>query len=279
MDSQAFSAANILVGNTPETEGLEIITLPGAGCKLKFHCPAVVAVTGKSVTVKINGEQVSMWARLTISENGILDIDGRPGPGFRVYLAIRGGFPEVPQYLGSKSTSMGLGGYQVLRVCICMTFCLRSSFMQGRSLRAGDQLSLDSEPLSPEQGGAGSPASFALPDNLIPVYPHDWVIGVLAGPHDDAEFLTPEGNTKFYSTKWSVSSSSNRMGIRLENDQTIDWARSTGGEGGSHPSNILDNGYALGAINVNGDTPVILTNEGPDMGGYVCLCTVATGEM
>ncbi|KAG0691920.1 allophanate hydrolase subunit 2-domain-containing protein [Suillus ampliporus] len=258
MDSQAFSAANMIAGNTSETEALEIITLPGAGCKLKFHSSTIVAVTGKPVTVKVNGDQVSMWARLIISENAILDIGGMPGPGFRVYLAIRGGFPEVPQYLGSKSTSMGLGGYQ------------------GRSLRAGDQLALSSEPSS-EQDEPG-PVAFVLPENLIPVYPQDWVIRVLAGPHDDAEFLTPEGNAKFYSTKWSVSSSSNRMGIRLESNQSIDWARSTGGEGGSHPSNILDNGYALGTINVNGDTPVILTNEGPDMGGYVCLCTVATGE-
>ncbi|KAG1727747.1 allophanate hydrolase subunit 2-domain-containing protein [Suillus paluster] len=256
MDSRAFSAANIIAGNTPETEALEIITLPGAGCKLKFHSSATVAVTGKPATVKVNGVQVSMWARLTISENETLDIGGLPGPGFRVYLAIRGGFPEVPPYLGSKSTSMGLGGYQ------------------GRSLRVGDQLALGSETSSEQD----EPVAFVLPENLIPIYPQDWVIQVLAGPHDDAEFLTPEGNTKFYSTQWSVSSSSNRMGIRLESNQSIDWARSTGGEGGSHPSNILDNGYALGTINVNGDTPVILTNEGPDMGGYVCLCTVAIGE-
>ena len=67
------------------------------------------------------------------------------------------------------------------------------------------------------------------------------------------------------------------MGIRLEGPK-IGWARQNGGEGGSHPSNIHDNGYALGTVNLNGDTPVILTNEGPDMGGYLCLCTVATGE-
>lgn len=157
-------------------------------------------------------------------------------------------------------------------------FAFCSSSLQGRSLRAGDQLALDPKILSPERDGAGSPVSFVLHDNLIPLYPQDWVIRVLAGPHDDEEFLTPVGNSKFYSTKWSISSSSNRMGIRLESNQTIDWARTTGGEGGSHPSNILDNGYALGTINVNGDTPVILTNEGPDMGGYVCLCTVASGE-
>lgn len=122
MDSQAFSAANMLAGNAPGTEALEIVVLPGAGCKLKFHSFAIVAITGKPATVKINGEQVSMWARLAVSENAILDIAVLPGPGFRIYLAIRGGFPEVPQYLGSKSTSMGLGGYQVLRILYLVEF-------------------------------------------------------------------------------------------------------------------------------------------------------------
>lgn len=69
------------------------------------------------------------------------------------------------------------------------------------------------------------------------------------------------------------------MGIRLESSEKIQWARESGGEGGSHPSNILDNGYAPGTININGDTPVILTQDGPDMGGYVCACTVASAEM
>ena len=39
------------------------------------------------------------------------------------------------------------------------------------------------------------------------------------------------------------------------------------GEGGSHPSNILDNGYAFGTISVNGDMPVIVTRVGLDMAG------------
>lgn len=118
-----------------------------------------------------------------------------------------------------------------------------------------------------------------LPTTLVPVYPKDWIVNVLPGPHDDGEFLTPVGNASFYSTKWTVSSSSNRMGIRLQSKNRIQWARADGGEGGSHPSNILDNGYALGTVNLNGDTPVILTQEGPDMGGYVCACTVTSGDL
>ena len=82
------------------------------------------------------------------------------------------------------------------------------------------------------------------------------------------------------------------MGIRLErvkeedsstviydSNHVIEWARSNGGEGGSHPSNILDSGYAPGTINLNGDTPVILTKEGPSMGGYLCISTICSGDM
>ena len=121
-----------------------------------------------------------------------------------------------------------------------------------------------------------------LPISLIPVYPTHWVVYVLAGPHDDEEFITTQGIDRFYLTHWRISPSSNRLGIRLEaptSSDKIQWARESGGEGGSHPSNILDNGYAPGTININGDTPVILTKEGPDMGGYLCMCTVATAEM
>lgn len=121
-----------------------------------------------------------------------------------------------------------------------------------------------------------------LPKSILPRYPSHWVVHVLSGPHDDEEFITREGIDRFYSTKWRISPSSNRLGIRLEAPTSADkirWARESGGEGGSHPSNILDNGYAPGTININGDTPVILTNEGPDMGGYLCMCTVATSEM
>ncbi|KAI0631868.1 urea carboxylase [Trametes polyzona] len=251
MDSLAFRIANILVGNVPGTEGLEL-TL--TGCRLVFHTAAVVAVTGASVKVSVNGTEVPMWAPTVIPAGGKLVIGNAKGTGMRAYLAIRGGFPEIPKYLGSKSTSLGLGGYQ------------------GRALTAGDQIALgDCAP--PD---AGLPP--ALPASLVPAYPTDWTIHVLVGPHCDPTFITPDGIAAFFATKWAVSAASNRMGVRLEGPR-IGWARETGGEGGSHPSNILDNGYAFGTVNVNGDTPVILTNEGPDMGGYACVCTVASADL
>ncbi|KXN84654.1 Putative urea carboxylase [Leucoagaricus sp. SymC.cos] len=260
MDPMAFSIGNILVGNPKEMEGIELIIAPGVPACLRFLCPTLIAVTGRDVDVSVDDGNASMWSRVVVPAGGTVTISMKEvneSGGLRVYVLIKGGFPHVPRYLGSKSTSVQIGGYQ------------------GRPLAPGDFLALE------ENGFSVSPnqSSHSLSPGLIPQYPRDWIVYALPGPHDDEEFVTPEGIAKFYSTRWQVSPSSNRMGIRLESPEKIQWARTGGGEGGAHPSNILDNAYALGSVNINGDTPVILTNEGPDMGGYVCLCTVATGEL
>ncbi|KAF7760920.1 hypothetical protein Agabi119p4_10329 [Agaricus bisporus var. burnettii] len=257
MDPIAFSVGNVLVGNDRNTEGLEIIVVPGVPARFKFTCGAVVAITGREIQVKLNGKGANAWSRLVVPADGILEISVNTERGrgdLRSYLAILGGFPNVPQYLGSKSTSMGLGGYQ------------------GRSLLPGDILALRD---SPEL----LVSDYTLPQTIVPTYPRNWIVYVLAGPQDDEEFVTEEGIARFYLTQWQVSPSSGRTGIRLESSEKIRWARESGGQGGGHPSNILDNAYARGSVNINGDTPIILGNEGPDMGGYICLCVVATGEL
>lgn len=110
MDSLAFRLANLLVGNEPGTEALET-TLTGP--RLYFHVAAVVAVTGAEVRITVDGQEARMWEPIVVPAGGKLAIGTIKGTGFRAYVAVRGGFPDVPRYLGSKSTSMGLGGYQV----------------------------------------------------------------------------------------------------------------------------------------------------------------------
>ncbi|THU91287.1 hypothetical protein K435DRAFT_674379 [Dendrothele bispora CBS 962.96] len=259
MDSLAFQVANKLVGNPQTTEAIELIVVPNVDFELVFHSTSVVAVTGKDVDLRVDDTPVEIWSRFIVPLGGKLFIRAPTShsSGLRNYLAIRGGFPNIPQYLGSKCTSMGLGGYQ------------------GRSLLSGDEVALGfCQPV-----GAEDRETLKISRELVPVYPSECTVHVLDGPHDDEEYITSGGISEFYGTSWRVSASSNRMGIRLEGLDEIKWARKNGGEGGSHPSNILDNGYTLGSLNINGDTPVILTNEGPDMGGYVCFCTVAIADM
>lgn len=118
MDSLAFRAGNILVGNPPTTEGLEIVILPGVDFALEFLVPTVIAITGREVSVTVDNNVVDTWSKIIVPAGGKLRLAVDPknpasSTGFRAYFCVRGGFPNIPAYLGSKSTSMGLGGYQV----------------------------------------------------------------------------------------------------------------------------------------------------------------------
>jgi urea carboxylase len=46
-----------------------------------------------------------------------------------------------------------------------------------------------------------------------------------------------------------------------------------------HPTNVHDCEYALGSINFTGDSPVILTRDGPSLGGFVCPLTIVKAEL
>src|SRR5207253_1242150 len=68
-----------------------------------------------------------------------------------------------------------------------------------------------------------------------------------------------------------------RTGIRLVGPKPR-WARRDGGDAGLHPSNIHDTGYAIGAVDLTGDLPIILGPDGPSLGGFVCPFVVAASE-
>lgn len=73
-------------------------------------------------------------------------------------------------------------------------------------------------------------------------------------------------------SEYEVHYNSNRLGIRLSGPKP-QFARTDGGEGGAHPSNVHDHVYPLGTINFTGDMPVILCADGPSLGGFVCPAT------
>jgi urea carboxylase len=173
--------------------------------------------------------------------------------GYRAYLAVAGGF-EVPEYLGSRSTFIlgKFGGHA------------------GRVLRAGNVLRIGrTELLQLAQAGRPVP---------LPSYTNEWEIGVLYGPHGAPDFFAPEDVEMFFSTAWKVHHNSDRTGVRLIGPKPK-WARPDGGEAGLHPSNIHDNAYAVGTVDFTGDMPVILGPDGPSLGGFVCLATIAHAEL
>ena len=98
----------------------------------------------------------------------------------------------------------------------------------------------------------------------------------MAGPNDD--WLTQDAVDMFYSSDWKVQSRSNRTGMRLTGPAFTFAPRATrkNPEHGQDPSNILDHGYPLGAVNLAGQTPIILINDAPSTGGFINPFTVAS---
>lgn len=260
MDSLAHRLANALVGNDDRAAALEFSLM---GPTLKFHSPRLVALCGATFKATLDNQPVTWWSSFRVAAGQTLAIEGvDPVTGVRGYLAVSGGV-DVPEYLGSRSTfpSGKFGGYQ------------------GRYLRPGDSL-----PLGKPQAGAAEPHPTVLPLPLVPVGASrqagtSWEVGVLPGPHADPDYITASYMADgFYTSPWRVHYNSNRLGVRLVGPKP-DWVRSDGGEGGSHPSNVHDHVYAIGAINFTGDHPVVLTLDGPSLGGFVCPATIVSSEL
>lgn len=257
MDDFAFRLANRIVGNHEAAAGLEF-TLQGP--VLQFHSAAVIALTGADCQATLDGEAVPLWQPITVNAGQILAY-GRAQVGCRAYLAVRNGI-DVPQYLGSRSTfALGqFGGHA------------------GRTLKVADLL-----PISrPQLAACTTPAPVSEPQaispSLIPEYGELWRIGVLYGPHGAPDFFTQDAIDEFFASDWQVHYNSNRLGVRLVGPKP-GWTRPNGGEAGLHPSNVHDCEYAIGAINFTGDFPVILTRDGPSLGGFVCPVTIAKAEL
>ena len=252
MDPLAHRSANMFVGNESSAACLEF-TLKGP--TLRFTSDFVFALTGACTdAVLITHESrkaISYWKPYHASAGDILLVNQIQGAGMRGYLAISGGF-DVASYMGSTATfPLGqLGGYF------------------GRQLRDGDYLRVN----------PGTFPELFAPSKNFPQYTNTWRIGVIPGAHDTSEFFTVADVRMFYDTKWQVHFNSNRMGIRLNGPKPT-FARKDGGEGGSHPSNVHDCTYAIGSINFTGDMPIVLMNDGPSLGGFVCMATVAGSEM
>ena len=246
MDSWSFRLANLLVGNEAGAAGLEVQYM---GPTLKFQRDGVIAITGADMQPKLDGQPAPMWESIAVKAGQTLALTSSK-VGVRSYIAIAGGV-DTPPWLGSRSTfhKAGVGG------------------IQGRALQKGQVV--------PVAKGKGTPGKKAKPD-CRPTFATDkiWTIEVVAGPNDD--WIDEAGHKKFLSTDWKLSSKSDRTGFRLEGPQWTftEKAYKKAPENGAEPSNIIDQGYPLGAINLAGQTPIILVNDGPSMGGFINPYTV-----
>lgn len=249
MDDVSHRLANRILGNRADAPALEITLL---GPTLRFHAPALIALTGAEMNATLDGTPVPRFTPVPVPAGVVLAIGTAEGAGLRATLAVRGGF-DAAEVLGSRSTFTlgGFGGHAT------------------GALKVGDVLRLA------HAETAGDPQ--AAPEAAPPLT-NEWTLGVLYGPHGAPDFFTEDDIATLLSAPYRVGVNSARTGVRLIGPKPR-FARPDGGEAGLHPSNIHDNAYAVGAIDFTGDTPIILGPDGPSLGGFVCPFALARAEL
>ena len=246
MDSWSFRLANILVGNKSGDAALECQFM---GPTLKFSDDRTIAITGADMSPKIDGKSVPLWESIEVKANQILELEFAT-IGARSYIAFAGGINSKP-WLGSRSTfhKAGVGG------------------IDGKAIENNQIIPLGKNRKIQQR---------KIKKSSIPEISKDknWSIEVVLGPNDD--WIDNKGHEIFFNSKWKLQAKSDRTGYRLDGPKLsfTDKATNKSLENGSEPSNIIDQGYPAGAINLAGQTPIILVNDGPSMGGFINPYTV-----
>ena len=246
MDSWSFRLANLLVGNKSDAAALECQFM---GPTLKFKSDRIIAITGANMSPKLDGKTIPLWESVEVKANQTLEMQFAT-IGARSYIAFSGGIDSKP-WLGSRSTfhKAGVGG------------------IDGKAIQDGQVLPL-------KKNNIISPRK--IKKSSIPIMSTDknWSIEVVRGPNDD--WVDEKGHQIFLNSKWKLQAKSDRTGYRLNGPKLSFAEKATNKslEHGSEPSNIIDQGYPAGAVNLAGQTPIILVNDGPSMGGFINPYTV-----
>jgi biotin-dependent carboxylase-like uncharacterized protein len=213
-------------------EGAAALEVTFGGLVLLAETDLVVAVTGAPCP------GAPLNAPTSLRAGSILSL-GAPRTGLRSYVAIRGGI-DIEPVLGSRSSDLlaGLGP---------------------APLAPGDVLPVGTSPL-PMPGVDVAPVADPA-DGLV-------TVRVLPGPRRD--WFDDEAWDLFVGQTYTVSSNSNRVGVRMEGEPL-----GRAGEG-----ELPSEGMALGALQVPpSGLPVLFLADHPVTGGYPVIAYVADPDL
>ena len=248
MDPLALRLGNLVVGNPPEAAGLELTLV---GPTVRFAAEAVIALAGAPFEAALqpggraqHAVKLPWWEAVRIQAGDTLTL-GPATVGSRAYLCVAGGL-DTPRLHGSQATHLlaGLGG------------------VEGRALRAGDQLKLG-EPSQSLHQLVGR----RLKRAVWPTYSNEVTVRGVLGPQADR--FTEAAIADFLGQPYSVQTDSNRMGVRLSGPPL---AHTQGAD-------LLSEGIALGAVQVPASgQPIILMVERQTTGGYTKIATLISAD-
>ena len=238
MDRRSLCLANKLLGNEENAAALELTLFGGS---FAFEGNGEIALAGADMQARLNGQLVARNEAIPVKTGDRLDL-GPAVRGVRTYLAVSGGI-DVPVVLGSRSTNLqaGIGGFE------------------GRRLRAGDVL-------------CALPQAEVQKEHIVPVstcsFGEVTEIRFVFGPQDGR--FSAEEKEKFTNSVYTISTSADRMGYRLEGPQI----RAEGG------SDILSDGVCFGSVQIPADgQPIVMMADHQTTGGYAKIATVLSCDL
>ena len=227
-DHAAMRQAHALLGDPPDAAVLEVLA---GGLRLRAEADHRLAVTGGIGPIHVDGERVEHGRAFVVHEGQEVAI-GPVQLGLRAYVGVAGGV-DVDPVLGSRSadTMSGLGPAK---------------------LAAGDVL------------GVGTPAHAAEIEDVPALLTSGaTTVAAVPGPRDD--WFTEDALRTFFSTAWTVSSRSDRIGVRLDGpalDRTV-------------PDELPSEPCVRGSVQVvSAGMPVVLGPDHPVTGGYPVIAVV-----
>jgi biotin-dependent carboxylase-like uncharacterized protein len=219
--------------------GAAALEVTFGGLEVRARGDLMVALTGAEGPVTVDGRCVDFRSPVQLRDGQTLRL-GVPTSGLRTYLSVRGGI-DVPAVLGSRATDTlaGLGPSPV---------------------RVGDLLPVGAPPQR-------FPCVDVAPGSPMPA--ETLLLHALPGPRDD--WLADLADLA--ATAWTVSSRSDRVGIRLEGPP-LEYAASRRGQ------ELPSEGVVRGALQIPaGGQPVLFLADHPVTGGYPVAAVVVASDV
>ena len=232
MDLPALRLGNAMLGNPEGAAALEVTLL---GPELEVCGCGAAVFAGGDLGFSVNGRPVGSWRVVELKDGDVISFTG-PKSGCRGNLCFAGGV-DVPLVMNSRSTYMRakIGGFD------------------GRALKNGDVVKIgEPSPLWKRLDG------FTLPPGLNPALPPDAPLSLMTGLQED--MFTEEGKSTLFSSEYTITSDSDRMGCRLEGDKIAHSGKS---------GDIVSDAIPLGAVQVpSHGMPIVMLADRQTTGGY-----------
>lgn len=248
MDKDAAQLANALVGNdTDET----VIELTQAPHRFLFTADTVIAFTGGGLQPETEQQLLPLHKPLFIAAGTIVNCKQQL-PGFRLYMAVAGGF-AADEFLQSSSTDL----------------LVKAGGFNGRPLKKADILLQKNKHSKLQQQlllvlKAGAAIELFQPSQSITGH----TIRVLKGA--EWNYLTDASATNFTQQAFTVTQQSNRMGYRLKTE-----ALQT-----NQSCDIVSSPVTQGTVQLTSSGEmIVLMADAQTVGGYPRIAQVCAADL